>query len=124
MVDFMIHCLHANLSVFIRDTFLSVALLQCPLSRPIYMHYFMICFYGPIFCIESKMAYAPINYFRQTVISMSGRTAYVGCPSAHGPIIIRHGWWFACHLTRSPAVAEGPRDAGVPVEMSMSIVDL
>ena len=26
--------------------------------------------------------------------------------------------------TRSPAVAEGPRDAGVPVEMSMSIVDL
>ena len=26
--------------------------------------------------------------------------------------------------TRSPAVAEGPREAGVPVEMSMSIVDL
>ena len=28
--------------------------------------------------------------------------------------------------TRNPAVAEGPRDAGVPVEMSMSmsIVDL
>ena len=26
--------------------------------------------------------------------------------------------------TRSPAIAEGPRDAGVPVEMSMSIVDL
>ena len=27
-------------------------------------------------------------------------------------------------MTRSPGVAEGPRDAGVPVEMSMSIADL